>query len=193
MSINLQRYKLGTIKIRVKFKGIVQTITAHEGPEKEYRYSCILRSECGGTRWRTGGKWRGNWRMEWVASTLHTTSERGVSSITNADAHNSAASSRLNWRPRWFKWARPCRRRTKCGFCALVIRWRPSSTLFLTSALDGMGGQRHAPAALPRYPLYRRFGWPQDRYGRVRKVSLVMAFDPRTVQSAASRYTDWAI
>ena len=28
------------------------------------------------------GKWRGNWRMEWVASTLHTTSEHGLSSIT---------------------------------------------------------------------------------------------------------------
>ena len=37
--------------------------------------------------------------MEWVASTLHTTSEHGVSSITTADAHTSAASSRLNWRP----------------------------------------------------------------------------------------------
>jgi len=37
--------------------------------------------------------------MEWVASTLHTTSEHGVSSITTADAHSSAASSRLNWRP----------------------------------------------------------------------------------------------
>ena len=49
------------------------------------------------------GKWRGNWRMEWVASTLHTTSEHGVSSITTADAHTSAASSRLNWRPYWFK------------------------------------------------------------------------------------------
>jgi hypothetical protein len=33
--------------------------------------------------------------MEWVASTLHTTSEHGVSSITTADAHTSAASSRL--------------------------------------------------------------------------------------------------
>jgi hypothetical protein len=32
----------------------------------------------------------------WVASTLHTTSEHGVSSITTADAHTSAASSRLN-------------------------------------------------------------------------------------------------
>ena len=44
------------------------------------------------------GKWRGNWRMEWVASTLHTTSEHGVSSITTADAHTSAPISRLNWR-----------------------------------------------------------------------------------------------
>ena len=36
------------------------------------------------------GKWRGNWRMEWVASTLHTTSEHGLSSITTADVHTSA-------------------------------------------------------------------------------------------------------
>ena len=49
------------------------------------------------------------------------------------------------------------------------------STLSLTSALDGVGGQRHAPAALPpgktRYPLYRRLGGPQGRSGRVRKIS----------------------
>ena len=45
------------------------------------------------------GKWRGNRRMDWVASTFHTTSEHGVSSITTADAHNSAANSWLNWRP----------------------------------------------------------------------------------------------
>jgi len=44
-------------------------------------------------------KWRGNWRMQWVASTLHTTSEHGVSSITTADEHTSATSSRLNWCP----------------------------------------------------------------------------------------------
>ena len=42
----------------------------------------------------------GNWRMQWVASTLHTTSEHGVSSITTADAHKPRLrSSRLNWRP----------------------------------------------------------------------------------------------
>jgi hypothetical protein len=58
-----------------------------------------------GTWWRTGG--RGNWRIEWVASTLRTTSEHGVSSITTANAHTSAASSRLNWRPCRFKWTHP--------------------------------------------------------------------------------------
>jgi len=42
------------------------------------------------------GKGWGKWRMEWVASTLQTTSEHGVSSITAADAHTSAARNRLN-------------------------------------------------------------------------------------------------
>ena len=46
-----------------------------------------------------------------------------------------------------------------------------SSTVSLTSALDGMGGQRHAPAALPpgktRYPLCRRPGGTQGWSGRV--------------------------
>ena len=74
------------------------------------------------------GKWRGNWRMEWVASTLHTTSEHGVSSITTADAHTSATSSRLNWRPRRFKCTRPFRRKTKSGFCACAITFQTQST-----------------------------------------------------------------
>jgi len=71
--------------------------------------------------------------MEWVASTLHTTSEHGVSSITtitSADAHASAVSSRLNWRPRRFKWTRPFRRKTKYGFCACVITFQLDSTSF---------------------------------------------------------------
>ena len=67
------------------------------------------------------GKWKGNWRMEWATSTLHTTSEHSVSSITAADEHTSAASSRLNWRPCRFKWTRPFRRKTKSGFCACTI------------------------------------------------------------------------
>jgi hypothetical protein len=60
-----------------------------------------------------------------------------------------------------------------------------------------MGGQRHAPAALPpgmtRYPLYRKLGRPHGRSGRVLKISPTPGFDRRTVQPVASRYTDWAI
>ena len=58
-----------------------------------------LHLKCDGTQWHREGKWRGNWRMQWVASTLNTTSEHGVSNITTANAHTSAASSRLNWLP----------------------------------------------------------------------------------------------
>jgi hypothetical protein len=61
----------------------------------------------------------------------------------------------------------------------------------------GLGGQRHALAALPpertRYPLYGRLGGPHGRSGRVRNILPPSGFDPRTVQPVASRYTDWAI
>ena len=57
-----------------------------------------------------------------------------------------------------------------------------------------MGGQRHAPAALPpgktRYALNRKLGGLQDQSGRVREISPPPGFDPRTVQPVASRYTD---
>ena len=73
-------------------------------------------------------KWRGNWRMKWVASTLHTNSEHGVSSITTADAHTSAVSSRLKWHPRRFKWTRPFRLKTKSGFCTCAFTFQLAST-----------------------------------------------------------------
>ena len=60
-----------------------------------------------------------------------------------------------------------------------------------------VGGQRHAPAALPpektQYPLYRRLGGTQRTSGRVWKISPTPGFDPRTVQPVASRYTDRCI
>jgi hypothetical protein len=46
-----------------------------------------------------------------------------------------------------------------------------SSYSFLTSALDRVSCQRHAPVTLyprekePRYPLYRKLGGPQSRFG----------------------------
>jgi len=67
--------------------------------------------------------------MEWVATTIHTTSEHGVSSITTADAHNSAVSSRPNWRSQRFRWTRPFRRKAKCGFCACAITFQLTSTV----------------------------------------------------------------
>jgi hypothetical protein len=72
-----------------------------------------------------------------------------------------------------------------------------SYTLSLTSALDGVGGQHHAPAALPpeknRYQLYRRLGGPHSRSEQVRKISPPPGFDRRNIQPVASRYTDCAI
>ena len=74
---------------------------------------------------------------------------------------------------------------------------RYSSNLSLTSALEGVGGKRHAPAAWSpgeiRYLLYRRLGGPPSRSEQVRKISLPLGFDPRTVQTVASSYTDWVI
>ena len=55
-----------------------------------------------------------------------------------------------------------------------------------------VGGQRHAPAALP--PKERDPGptvsEAQGRSGSVRKISPPPGFSPRTVQPVASRYTD---
>jgi len=53
----------------------------------------------------------------------------------------------------------------------------------------GVGGQRHAPATLPRgktrYPFIRGWVGPSlDGYG---KISPLPGFDPRTVQPVASR------
>jgi len=92
------------------------------------------------------GKWRGNCRMEWVASTLHTTSEHGVSSITTADAHTSAASSRRNWRPRRFKWTRPFRRKTKSRFCACAITFQTQSACQMSVSRSSKSRYLH-PAA----------------------------------------------
>jgi hypothetical protein len=71
-----------------------------------------------------------------------------------------------------------------------------NSTLSLTSALDGVGGQRHAPAALPpgkRPGTHCIGGWVGSRagldgWGKSRPPP--PAFDRQTVQPVASRYTD---
>jgi hypothetical protein len=74
----------------------------------------------------------GNWWMECIASTRHATSEHGVSGISTAVMHTSAAGSRLNWCPRWFKWTRPFRQKTKSGFCTCAIIFQLASILYLS-------------------------------------------------------------
>ena len=85
----------------------------------------------------------------------------------------------------------------RTGHEALEGEWRYSSTLSITTTLDGVGGQRYAPAALSpgktRCLLCRSFGGPQGQSGRVRKISPLPGLDPRTAQPVANRYTVWAI
>jgi hypothetical protein len=87
-------------------------------------------------------KWRGNKRMEWVTSKCHMTAEQRLARAVQtlqADVHSSAASSRLNWRPCWFKWTRLCHQKTKSGFCACAITSQMQSTLLFTR------NKRHLP------------------------------------------------
>jgi len=83
------------------------------------------------------------------------------------------------------------------GHEGLEVEYRYRFTLSLTSALEEVGGQCHAQAALPprkpRYPSYWRLGGPRSRSGRMWKIYSPAGFDPRTVQSVASRYTDCVI
>ena len=72
-----------------------------------------------------------------------------------------------------------------------------NSTLPSTLTLDGVGCERHAPAVLPPiktwYPMYRRLGGSQRRYGQVRKISPTTGFELRTVRPIANRYIDCAL
>ena len=85
---------------------------------------------------------------------------------------------------------------TECKFHPITVHkdsegeYRYCFTLPSNSALEGMDGQRHAPAALnpekPWYPLYKRLGGQQGRSGRVRKTPQLPGFDPRTIHLVAN-------
>jgi hypothetical protein len=67
----------------------------------------------------------------------------------------------------------------------------------LTSALDRGGWSmprpgRFTPGEDP-LPIVRRLGGSQGQSGRVGKMSSPQGFNLRTVQSVASRYTDYTI
>jgi hypothetical protein len=70
----------------------------------------------------------------------------------------------------------------------------------LTSALDGVSGQRHAPAALcpgkrPPVPIVQEAGWAPEPVWtqRLEEKSFAPAGDRTAiVQSVVRHYTDWA-
>jgi len=73
-----------------------------------------------------------------------------------------------------------------------------STTLSLTSALDGDGWStprtgRFTPGKESRWPFYRQLGGRPGPFRMRGETSPPPEFDPRTVQSVASRYTDSAI
>jgi hypothetical protein len=91
-------------------------------------------------------KWRGNKRMELVTSKRHVTTEHGLARAVQtqeADVHSSPASSRLNWRPRRFKWTRLFRWKTKSGFCACAITFQKQSTNTAMTGVQATGYPQH--------------------------------------------------
>jgi hypothetical protein len=73
-----------------------------------------------------------------------------------------------------------------------------SSTISLTSTPFGSWWSALSPGRFNRrketlYPFRRRMGGPQNRSGRVRRMSPPPGFDPRTVQPIASRCIDYSM
>ena len=70
--------------------------------------------------------------MQWVASTLHTTSEHGVSSITTADAHTSGCQQSTELTPPLADLNGLVRfaRKSKSGFCVCDITFQTQSTWY---------------------------------------------------------------
>jgi len=85
----------------------------------------------------------------------------------------------------------------KCNLRAAVVNTTTTlvSIIIKSGYHQRVGGHRQAPAAVllgkTQYPLYRRLSGSQGRSGRVWKISPLPEFDPRSVQPAASRYTDY--
>jgi len=95
-----------------------------------------------------------DWRMQWVASTLHTTSEHGVSNITTADAAQLCCQQSTELKPtRRFKWTRSVSHERRNLVSARVpshFNWplQPPRSPDLSTADFSMWGQFKAPAVI---------------------------------------------
>jgi hypothetical protein len=118
------------------------------------RNTSRLQLKCDGIRWRTGGEVKG--KLANGVGSQYPSHYLTTSSITTAYAHTSAASSRLNWRPRWYKWTRPFRRKTKSGFCACA------NTFQLASNRDCIS--ERAKLRPLRIKSNTKQFWPSDTY-----------------------------
>jgi hypothetical protein len=87
-----------------------------------------VRLKCDGTRWRTQGEVKG--KLANGVGSQYSSHYLGTWCIQHCYrwcAHLGCR-SRLNWRPRRFKWTCPFRRKTKSGFCACAITFPTQST-----------------------------------------------------------------
>ena len=141
----------------------------------------MVTSVCGGEpKWGNCGQYGQTGRREWVDS-LHVPCRFKPSGTVN----------RIHWSGKGKGKNHP-----RTGHESLEGEYRYSSTLSLTSALDGGGGSaprpyRVTPGKEARYPLCTRLGAPQTRSGQVRKISSPsLGFELLTVKSVASRYSD---
>jgi len=71
-----------------------------------------------------------------------------------------------------------------------------SSTLYLTSALEGGEGSasrpgRTLPTGKTRYPFYRKQFGSVGRSGHVLEISPPPGFDPTTAQPVGTRYIEY--
>jgi len=77
------------------------------------------------------GKWRKNWRMKCVASTLHSNMVYPALLLLMCTPRLPV----VDWTDatRRFKWTRPFRRKTKSGFCACAITFQTQSNTVMLS------------------------------------------------------------
>ena len=136
------------------------------GQQGEYRYSCTVQALrlCTG---RTAHK--GEWRYSCTVL--------AVQPIVGVEVQLSCTGTEALYRPYFAQGDR--------GIPLLFLNHGTRS-----GEVSASGPGRSLPPVKARYPLHRKLGGSQGRFGRVRKILTPPGFDPRTVKPVANRYTD---